>query len=572
MFRRNKEHREKEKEKKRLLAALHKRQSSVETTKTETTITTQNTYATDSTESTANSTFSSNNRKSLRRFDSDRSISDTLSSSIQGSPELEGGKPVPYNVPQFSLNRPSNFNLSYSKQQLPTIDSTTTLDFSFNSSNTSSQSDFGSSITPAATAATSLNSALQSINRHDSMQSISGKSGNSSGSSTDKDSEKDKYIADKTLIGGIFQADHVINLRTTGISGPVTRKGSVLSINEASKIVVVANANIGKEEDGKKDLKLQEAVTPNFFGQVKITLDLSNEEIAILKKTWDQIVNDKDESGESRPMPMGGHGYGSVPIFSAVGSTLFCRQMYANLISMTPGIEQLFPSILHQSVAFAGVFSTTISQLDHIEVLDDYLGSLGRRHTRILGVEPFQYELMGRALMRTLSDRFEDDFTNEVEEAWFTLYNYIANKFLQESIDPKIINTQGDEVIPEDSLNMTQQRERIPSLAQTTPFTLAVPVTKNIQPRGPRGKVYGKRYTPSAGMEPRVPRLRGIDPAALQQKPTHSYGTSIRSGNSSNSGGSLRSSALNNLKGKPAQQRQTPYLQGDIEFQDCSII
>lgn len=121
---------------------------------------------------------------------------------------------------------------------------------------------------------------------------------------------------------------------------------------------------------------------------------------------------------------------------NAFASSLFCSQFYANLLSMDPGLERMFPSTRHQAVAFAGVLTTAIKNLEHLQVLENYLSGLGKRHSRILGIEPPHFELMGVAFLKTLQDRFGVHCTVELEEAWSRLYSYLANSILQFGIDP----------------------------------------------------------------------------------------------------------------------------------------
>lgn len=121
---------------------------------------------------------------------------------------------------------------------------------------------------------------------------------------------------------------------------------------------------------------------------------------------------------------------------NAFASSLFCSQFYANLLSMDPGLERMFPSTRHQAVAFAGVLTTAIKNLEHLQVLENYLSGLGKRHARILGIETPHFELMGVAFLKTLQDRFGVHCTVELEEAWSRLYSYLANSILQFGIDP----------------------------------------------------------------------------------------------------------------------------------------
>lgn len=129
---------------------------------------------------------------------------------------------------------------------------------------------------------------------------------------------------------------------------------------------------------------------------------------------------------------------------STVALSLFCRQFYGNLLAMSPGLEGYFPLIKHQAVAFAGVVSLAILQLDNLSSLDEYLTKLGKRHTRILNIEPEHFELMGEALIKTFIERFGIKFNHELEVLWIKLYMYLSNSILQYGQDPKLKLNKND--------------------------------------------------------------------------------------------------------------------------------
>lgn len=119
-------------------------------------------------------------------------------------------------------------------------------------------------------------------------------------------------------------------------------------------------------------------------------------------------------------------------------SAFFCQQFYENLLGEYPELKVLFPSIKGQASSMAGILSLVISQLDNLSRVNDILTSLGKRHSRIIGVEVVHFELVGNALLRTLQDRCGDNFTIELENAWIKLYSYIANLMLQAGEDPPV--------------------------------------------------------------------------------------------------------------------------------------
>lgn len=155
-----------------------------------------------------------------------------------------------------------------------------------------------------------------------------------------------------------------------------------------------------------------------------ISVNFTSEEIRLLRQTWKEMINEDTHTASS--------GSGN----SSIASSLFCLQFYSNLLLMDANLEEMFPSIKHQAVSFAGVLATALHSLESLDRLDDYLSGLGKRHARILGIEKPHFELMGYAFVKTFHDRFGADFTLHLESCWTRLYSYLANKILEFGIDP----------------------------------------------------------------------------------------------------------------------------------------
>lgn len=97
-------------------------------------------------------------------------------------------------------------------------------------------------------------------------------------------------------------------------------------------------------------------------------------------------------------------------------SSLFCSQFYADLLTMDSELERMFSSTRHQAVAFAGVLATAIKNLENLQALDNFLEGLGKRHARILNIEPPHFETLGIAFLKTQQDRFRVHCRIELEE------------------------------------------------------------------------------------------------------------------------------------------------------------
>lgn len=184
--------------------------------------------------------------------------------------------------------------------------------------------------------------------------------------------------------------------------------------------------------------------------QYRVRLDLNPSDIELLRYTWNKMLLDEPLNEPKLMLPQLpgsftmeeeeslGRPHLRQTLLSTVASSLFCRQLYANLLAMKPEIAGMFPSIHHQAVLFAGVISFAISQLERLEAIDQYLCNLGKRHLRILGIEPAMFEILGEALIDTFLERFGLRFTHELEVLWIQLYMYLANLLLQFGMDPQM--------------------------------------------------------------------------------------------------------------------------------------
>ncbi|KAK6462161.1 globin-like protein [Scheffersomyces coipomensis] len=185
----------------------------------------------------------------------------------------------------------------------------------------------------------------------------------------------------------------------------------------------------------------------------KIELHFNRQQIELIRYSWNKVlldeplINDKknlkgnnnintNDTSNSSNNNNNNNNYFNFTNTSTVASSLFCRQFYGNLLSKDENLEKMFPSIKHQAIAFAGVMSMAISQLENLDAMQLYLIKLGKRHARILNIEGCHFELMGEALIQTFQERFGIHFTQELEILWIKLYLYLSNSILQFGMDP----------------------------------------------------------------------------------------------------------------------------------------
>lgn len=173
----------------------------------------------------------------------------------------------------------------------------------------------------------------------------------------------------------------------------------------------------------------------------RVALDFSSLEIAQVQYTWTRMLVEEEMPHEIDTELSSVPGLmkkrkAAVPQLAVQALSTFCTQLYLNLLAMDPGLEKAFPLIRHQALSMAGVMSLAVASLDNLLSLDSYLEQLAKRHLRILGIEPFQFEMMGEALIQAFVQRFGSKFTQELQVLWIKFYMYLANTLLQFGLDP----------------------------------------------------------------------------------------------------------------------------------------
>lgn len=159
--------------------------------------------------------------------------------------------------------------------------------------------------------------------------------------------------------------------------------------------------------------------------KAEVIFDMTPHEIKLTQELWGELMTDPETLEKSAA-------YGTP-------TALFCEQFYTNLMAAHAEISSIFPSIKKQSIAVAGVFGLAIKRLNNIEEMDPLLLAVGKRHNRMIGVEPIHYRWLGEAMVKTFADRFGERFTLEVETAWIKIYSYLANKLLASDEEPNVL-------------------------------------------------------------------------------------------------------------------------------------
>jgi hemoglobin-like flavoprotein len=110
-----------------------------------------------------------------------------------------------------------------------------------------------------------------------------------------------------------------------------------------------------------------------------------------------------------------------VPIADAA-ATLF----YERLFALDPQVKALFKSDMReQRKKLMQTLGVAVDGLRNLSRLVPVLEELGARHAGYM-VQDRHYELVGQALLWTLSEGLGDDFTPEIEAAWRRVYGVVA--------------------------------------------------------------------------------------------------------------------------------------------------
>ena len=100
---------------------------------------------------------------------------------------------------------------------------------------------------------------------------------------------------------------------------------------------------------------------------------------------------------------------------------------YANLFAIDPSVKPLFRGdMIQQGERLMSMIGLAVAKLDQPDVLMPALQGLGQRHAGY-GVRDAHYDSVGVALLKTLRQGLGVAFTDEVEEAWMSVYGVIAS-------------------------------------------------------------------------------------------------------------------------------------------------
>jgi hemoglobin-like flavoprotein len=104
---------------------------------------------------------------------------------------------------------------------------------------------------------------------------------------------------------------------------------------------------------------------------------------------------------------------------------------YARLFALEPSLRALFQSDLKaQGAKLVGALAYVVKGLDRLDEILDDVRALGRRHVAY-GVQPSDYDVVGRALIGTLAARLGESFDARAQAAWTAAYSMLAAAMIE---------------------------------------------------------------------------------------------------------------------------------------------
>jgi hemoglobin-like flavoprotein len=100
---------------------------------------------------------------------------------------------------------------------------------------------------------------------------------------------------------------------------------------------------------------------------------------------------------------------------------------YGRLFEIEPSVRELFPDDLtEQGAKLMKMINIAVNGLSNLESIVPAVQDLGVRHVGY-GVKDEHYDAVGEALIWTLGTGLGDAFTDEVKDAWVTVYTTLAD-------------------------------------------------------------------------------------------------------------------------------------------------
>ena len=127
---------------------------------------------------------------------------------------------------------------------------------------------------------------------------------------------------------------------------------------------------------------------------------MNQKQIALIQQSWEKVLPIKLQAAE-----------------------LF----YNRLFELDPSLKPMFKGdIKEQGDKLMLTLSVAINSLTRLETLIPVLEDMAIRHIDY-GVKDEHYQTVGQALIDTLAQAFGEDFTDELKQAWLSMYTTVAD-------------------------------------------------------------------------------------------------------------------------------------------------
>jgi len=137
---------------------------------------------------------------------------------------------------------------------------------------------------------------------------------------------------------------------------------------------------------------------------------MTSDDILLVQTSWRRILPIKDAAAE-----------------------LF----YHKLFGMDPELRELFSGDMEQQgTKLMQMISAAVRGLDRLDALLPVVRDLGMKHLAY-GVRDEHYGTVGSALLWTLEQALQEDFTPEVKSAWIKTYGVLSQTMREAGFTPK---------------------------------------------------------------------------------------------------------------------------------------
>jgi hemoglobin-like flavoprotein len=137
---------------------------------------------------------------------------------------------------------------------------------------------------------------------------------------------------------------------------------------------------------------------------------MTSDDILLVQLSWRKILPIKDAAAE-----------------------LFYRRLFGQ----DPTLRELFTGDLEQQGArLMQMITAAVRGLDRMDALLPVVRELGARHLGY-GVRDEHYGTVGSALLWTLEQALQEDFTPEVKSAWIKVYGVLSQTMREAGLAPK---------------------------------------------------------------------------------------------------------------------------------------